>query len=66
MCRSAPIQYDDHTVLSVYTETNHIILIKKVVFFPLFLELWDQFYRNPWPRKYWFTYITLFDTTSSI
>ena len=29
------------------------------------LKLWDRFYRNPWPRKYWITYITLYDTTSS-
>ena len=26
ICRSAPIQYDADTVISVYTETNHIIL----------------------------------------
>ena len=40
------MQYDAHTVISVYTGTNHIILIQKVVF-SLFLKLSDRFYRDP-------------------
>ena len=38
MCRSALIQCDAHTVISVYTETNHIILIQNE-FFLLLLKL---------------------------